>query len=119
MYVTLTIVAGCLFYCFSNYSILQIPDNVKNASASNRCTELARPKGLADGYQLPREVEWPVPRAAKRAVTTSRIEELAKPIIRASMDHVQFNPDAFLVKPFALKGSFPSRVDRLAKPIDR
>lgn len=97
----------------------EVPDNVKNASASTRCTELARPKGIVDGYQLPKDVEWPVPRAAKRAVITSRMEELAKPVIRASMDHVQFNPDAFMVKPFALKGSFPSRIDRLSKPIDR
>lgn len=96
-----------------------MPDNAKNASASTRCLELARPKGVVDGYQLPRDVEWTVPKAAKRAVTTTRIEELAKPLIRASMDHVQFNPDAFLVKPFALKGSFPSRIDRLAKPIER
>ena len=99
--------------------IIQVPDNVKNASASTRCTELARPKGIVDGYQLPKDVEWPVQRAAKRAVITSRVEELAKPVIRASMDHVQFNPDAFMVKPFALKGSFPSRIDRLSKPIDR
>ena len=102
-----------------DWLFLQVANNAKNASASTRCLELARPKGVVDGYQLPREVEWPVPRAAKRAVTTARIEELAKPVVRASMDHVQFNPDAFIVKPFALNGSFPSRITSLAKPIDR
>ncbi|KAL3864484.1 hypothetical protein ACJMK2_006163 [Sinanodonta woodiana] len=91
----------------------------KTASAGTRCLELARAKTIVEGYQLPREVEWPVSRAAKRAVATGRLDELAKPIIRASMDHVQFNPDAFLVKPLALTGAFPPRVEKLARPIER
>ena len=98
---------------------IQVSDNAKNATASARCVELSRPKGVVDGYQLPREVEWPVSRAAKRAASTGRMEELARPIVRATMDHVQFNPDAFYVKPLALKGAFPTRVHELATPINR
>jgi len=81
--------------------------------------ELARPKPLVDGYQLPRDEQWAVTRAAKRASANNRIDELSRPIVRATMDHVQFNPDAFLVKPLALKGSFPQRIEALSKPIER
>ncbi|KAL5021362.1 hypothetical protein ScPMuIL_000517 [Solemya velum] len=91
----------------------------KNSAATSRCLELARPKGVTEGYLPAREVEWQVPRAAKRASTTNRIHELSKPIIRASMDHVQFDPDAFIVKETALKGIVPRRVEELAVPIQR
>lgn len=101
------------------YPEWDVSKSAKNASATPRCLELARPKQPVDGYQLPREEQWPVTRAAKRANTTGRIEELSKPIVRATMDHVQFNPDAFLVKPWALKGSFPPRIEQLSRPIER
>lgn len=96
-----------------------VSSSAKNATATSRCLELARPKAVVDDYKLPRDEQWPVTRAAKRAVSTSRIEELSKPIVRATMDHVQFNPDAFLVKPLALKGSFPQRIEQLSRPIER
>lgn len=97
----------------------QVSKSAQNASASSRCLELARPKPVVDGYQLPRDEQWRVSRAAQRASATGRVDELAKPIVRATMDHVQFNPDAFLVKPLALKGSFPPRVEQLSRPIER
>ena len=81
--------------------------------------ELARPKGTVDGYQLPRDEKWGVTRAAKKASASGRLDELSKPLVRASMDHVQFNPDAFLVKETALKGAIPKRVHDLATPINR
>ncbi|KAH3706712.1 hypothetical protein DPMN_066100 [Dreissena polymorpha] len=97
----------------------EVARSAKNASASTRCLELARHKPVIDGYQMPRDEQWSVTRAAKRASATGRLEELSKPIVRATMDHVQFNPDAFLVKPLALKGSFPPRVEQLSRPIER
>ncbi|XP_060576461.1 sperm microtubule associated protein 2-like isoform X2 [Ruditapes philippinarum] len=96
-----------------------VSTSAKNATATSRCLELARPKGAVDEYKLPRDEQWQVTRAAKRAASSSRIEELSKPIVRATMDHVQFNPDAFLVKPLALKGSFPDRIQQLSRPIER
>lgn len=96
-----------------------ISDTAKNANASNRSLELARPKGVVDGYQLPKDEMWPVSRAAKRTSATQRIQELSRPIVRASMDHVQFNPEAFVVKQTALKGVIPRRVEELAQPITR
>ncbi|XP_046565615.1 testicular haploid expressed gene protein-like isoform X3 [Haliotis rubra] len=91
----------------------------KNSSASTRSMELARAKGTTEGFQAAREVEWPVTRAAKRAAASSRLEELSQPIVRASMDHVQFNPDAFIVRESALKGVVPRRIEDLAQPIQR
>lgn len=99
--------------------LLQIGLGAKNGAASSRCLELARPKGVTEGYLPAREVEWQVPRAAKRASATIRMDELSKPIIRASMDHVQFDPDAFNVKVSALKGTVPRRIEELAIPIQR
>ncbi|XP_052773156.1 testicular haploid expressed gene protein-like isoform X2 [Mya arenaria] len=97
----------------------EVPGSAKNATASSRCLELARPKPAVDGYLLPRDEQWGVTKAAKRASSTGRIDELSRPIVRATMDHVQFNPDAFLVKPLALKGAFPPRVEQLSRPIER
>ena len=93
--------------------------SAKNASATERCAELARAKTTTDSYQMPRDEMWPVSKAARRATATPRLEELSKPLVRASMDHVQFNPDAFLVKESALKGVVPRRIETLSRPIDR
>ena len=98
---------------------MQVTDLAKSATASTRCIELARSKPLAEGFQHAREIEWPVSKAAKRAQASGRLIELARPITRASMDHLQFNPDAFAVKESALKGAVPRRVEELAQPINR
>ena len=66
------------------------------------------PRGLAQ-----------VNKAALKANASSRLDELSRPIIRATMDHVQFDPDAFLVKQTALKGRCSKRTEELAQPITR
>lgn len=48
-----------------------------------------------------------------------RLSELAKPIIRATMDHVQFNPDVFQVSPAAKKYVASPRIEELSQPIQR
>ena len=97
----------------------KVPAHVRNATASVRCVELAGPKGTVDGYKLHKDAGGSVSRAARRAVITPRVEELAKPIIRASVEQDIFDPDAFTVKS-ALYGSFSSkRIARLAEPVDR
>ncbi|XP_043914839.1 testicular haploid expressed gene protein-like isoform X2 [Protopterus annectens] len=50
------------------------------STASSRIQELAKTKKLPEGYQPERNVIWIVSNAAKRAVATPRIEELAKPL---------------------------------------
>ncbi len=47
------------------------------------------------------------------------MEELAKPIVRDTMDHVQFNPDAFNVSVAAKKAKASARIDELAQPSTR
>ncbi|XP_060068569.1 testicular haploid expressed gene protein-like [Ylistrum balloti] len=96
-----------------------VSPGARNAISSTRCADLARPKATVEGYQLPRDEMWSVTRAAKRGSASGRIQELCKPLVRASMDHVQFNPDAFLVKESALKGVVPKRVEELSQPILR
>ena len=48
-----------------------------------------------------------------------RLCELASPIVRDTMDHVQFNPEAFNVSPAAKKAKASSRIEELAQPIQR
>ena len=48
-----------------------------------------------------------------------RMNELARPIIRDTMDHVQFNPDAFTVSEMAKKAVASARIEELAQPIRR
>lgn len=94
--------------------------SAKKASANQRCVELAKAKGVADGYIPNREdAIWSVSRGAKRAVASGRVNELAVPIIRATMDHVQFDPDAFLVPQTALKGICSKRTEELAQPLQK
>ena len=47
------------------------------------------------------------------------MNELAKPIIRDTMDHVQFNPEAFNVSETAKKAKASARIEELAQPITR
>jgi hypothetical protein len=47
------------------------------------------------------------------------MEELAKPIVRDTMDHVQFNPDAFNVSVAAKKAKASARIEELAQPSTR
>lgn len=99
--------------------IWPVAKGARLSTPTGRCMELARPKPLADGYLPARSVVWDVPRAAKKANTTTRLDELSNPIIRATMDHLQFDPDAFIVKEAALKGRCSARVEELSAPILR
>lgn len=97
----------------------QVSKSARNAQASSRVQELSQPKKLTDGYYPNREGEWHVSRSALRANATERLKELAAPIVRDTMDHVQFDPLAFQVKESALKGRIPARINELAIPIVR
>ena len=99
--------------------IPQITDGARSAITSQRVFELSKPKGVVDGYLPSKQVIWPVPRSARNATCTSRLEEISKPIIRASMDHVQFDPEAFIVKDTALKATCSNRLNELAEPLKR
>lgn len=112
-----------------------------SASATDRLCDLARPKRLHSGYQSCRNVEWKVSSGAYNAVATTRfivsalslslniqlqcmfsfnrLHELATPIIRDTMDHVQFNPEAFKVSQAAKQAKASARIEELAQPIQR
>lgn len=74
---------------------------------------------MSEGYRPIRDGEWRVPRSALKTIATERLKELAAPIVRDTMDHVQFNPLAFTVKESALKGRISARINDLAVPIIR
>lgn len=48
-----------------------------------------------------------------------RMNELATPIVRDTMDHVQFNPDAFNVSEAAKKAKASAHIEELSQPITR
>lgn len=87
--------------------------------ASARVQELSKPRQTVEGYLPSKETEWPIGKNTLRAITSERIHNLSKPIIRETMDHVQFNPDAFTVSETARKANASQRVVELAQPISR
>ncbi|CAI7993362.1 Testicular haploid expressed gene protein-like [Geodia barretti] len=97
----------------------QVSEAAKRARPTDRILDLARPKKVAEGYQPCRDVEWKVSNGAKNAVASNRMSEMAGPIIRETMDHVQFNPDAFKVSEAARKATASARIKELAQPIRR
>ena len=87
--------------------------------ASARVQQLAKPKSLSERYIPDRDVEWRVHRTAGKTYPSERIRSLSQPIIRESMDFVQFNPDAFKIRESAKKAKISARVNELAQPIQR
>ncbi|XP_031573464.1 testicular haploid expressed gene protein-like, partial [Actinia tenebrosa] len=96
-----------------------VPPSAMRTVASARVQELAKAKQTAEGYEHCKELDEPIPRSVLRASATERIKSLSRPIVRETMDHVQFNPDAFKVSPAALKGRMPDRIAELAQTISR
>ena len=62
---------------------------------------------------------WRVTSGAKKAVASKRMTELSTPIVRETMDLVQFNPDAFFVSENAKKAKASARIQELAQPLVR
>ena len=109
--------------------VLQVTTSARKATASPRTLELSRYKPTYEGYQnnydygngyerMPRLIRV-ISRNARNAVASSRTKELAVPIVRQSMDLVQFDPMAFIIKPTALNAYCPPRISELAQPIVR
>lgn len=97
----------------------EVSSSAKTTNASNKVVELSKAKGVVDGYQAPRDVKWPVSQASLSTMASPRIQELSKPIKRETMDHVQFNPDAFIVTQNALKAKASKRLEELSEPLER
>ncbi|XP_067320416.1 sperm microtubule associated protein 2-like isoform X2 [Anolis sagrei] len=89
------------------------------AVASPRVVELAKAKTLPPECAPDRSAMWPVSSAAKNAVATSRLEELALPPKRAPTFLVQFDPDAFVVKDAAKNALCSERLKQLSQPVKR
>eukprot|EP00116_Pleurobrachia_bachei_P015533 sb/3475795/ len=113
----------------------------KLAQASERTAMLAKPKRTPSDYEESREVQSIPTAAARNTRPSERIEALAEakkqpsgpfrepdwpvskkamkaqPIMRESMDHVQFNPDVFKVSAAAQKAKCSARTAELAQPI--
>ena len=100
-------------------SVVQVSDRAKRYVATDRCLYISQAKQLPKGYQHARDVEWHISKALRQAEATGRILELAQPILRQTMHHLQSDPCAFIVKSSALRGVVPGCVFNLSKPIIR
>ena len=94
-----------------------VSKDTMQASPSPRVIELAKHKRLVEGYRSSRSPIWRVSSAAKKAVASNRMTELSTPVVRETMDLVQFNPDAFFVSKTAKKAKASGRIQELAQPI--
>lgn len=93
--------------------------STQRTAASSRVIELSKPRPLHDEFTRSRDIEWRPKRSVLRAFTSERVKGLSQPIMRDSMDHVQFNPDAFKVSSAAQNARISQRVSELAQPIER
>lgn len=89
------------------------------ASASDRVVFLSKPNDQRYKDYKEDRFEWPVSRGALQYKISDRAEVLSKPVIRPSMEHTQYDPDAFFVKKAALKGQCSNRLRELSVPIQR
>ncbi|XP_062348912.1 sperm microtubule associated protein 2-like isoform X2 [Cinclus cinclus] len=99
--------------------ISMVSRSPQKAIVSTRTIELSKPKQLHANYVPLRDPEWPVTEAAKHAVATPRVLELAQPSTRSHMGLTTLNPDAFRVKETAMKAACSPRLQELARPIQR
>ncbi|OBS78201.1 hypothetical protein A6R68_19411 [Neotoma lepida] len=111
------------------------------AKPTRRTITLAKSKPVHEDYLPIRDAQWPVSYAAAHSRVSSRIQALATPpprygnlrlkwirkvqigfffyCSRASVHIVFYDPDAFKVKPSALRAHCSPRVRELAEPIMR
>ncbi|XP_051026370.1 testicular haploid expressed gene protein-like [Acomys russatus] len=89
------------------------------AIPSDRTVILAKSRPVHEDYLPVRDARWPVSYAAAHSRVSARIQELAVPNTRGSVNIVFYDPDAFKVKPSALKAYCSARIKELAEPIVR
>jgi len=89
------------------------------ATATNRVVELAQPNDSRYDHYIPDRFEWPVSQSALRATCSDNTEKLATPVIRPSMEHTQYDANAFFVKAAAKKASCSQRLESLSRPLQR
>merc|ERR1712188_123918 len=87
--------------------------------ASDIIENLAKPNDSRFKKYKTDRFEWPVSRNALRHKITPRIDEMATPVVRPSMEHTQYDMNAFFVKPAALKAKCTNRLQELALPTNR
>jgi len=98
-------------------SITKVSVSARSHKPSERTKKLSEAKRLTDGYHGNRSPTWEITRDMKNAQTSKRTVELSVPSVRREKD--DFNPDAFIVKPLALKAVCSDRISKLAEPTKR
>lgn len=102
-----------IFSCGRSSPIWHVSDAAKTAEERERSLRLATPKRAHPSYQPEREVPWIVTEPAKRAVTSARVEQLARPKTR--QDGLIREP-TWRVSSASRRTVASARVQELAKP---
>lgn len=100
-------------------SIRPVRKGALNTTASSRLEELAQPNEKRYEGFVPDRFRWPVSKRALKHSSSDRTTALATPVVRPSMEHTQYDPDAFFVKPAAMKAKCSERIQQMAIAIQR
>lgn len=90
-----------------------------NCTASSRVEELSKPNDKRYEHYKQDQFSWPVSKGALKYTISDRTDTLAKPVIRPSMEHTQYDATVFFVKKPALTARCNARLAELATPIRR
>ena len=96
--------------------ITKISASAKKCTATPRIESLSTAKLFHREFRAPNLRFWNVRRSAMAITCPERSSELAKPITRSSIDHVNYNPHAFVVTAAAKTAVCSPRVDELSIP---
>jgi len=98
-------------------SITKVSVSARRHKPSARTLKLSESKKYHDGYRGNRSPLWEIPGNVKNTNASKRTVELSVPFVRKEKD--EFNPEAFIVKPLALKAVCSDRISKLAEPTKR
>ena len=104
---------------YPEQAIRPVHKSTMEYSATANIDKLAQPNESRFKDYIPDQFEWPVSRGALKHKMSERTEKLSEPVIRPSMEHTQYDMNAFFVKPASLKANCSKRLEELSQPIYR
>ncbi|KAK2558370.1 Testicular haploid expressed gene protein-like [Acropora cervicornis] len=105
--------AAYIFSCGRSSPIWSVREAAKTAEEREYTLRLSLPKKAHPQYQPEREVPWPVSKTARRAVSSTRVEQLSRPKTR---EDGPVRESAWRVSSASRRAVASARVQALAKP---
>ncbi|XP_074613423.1 uncharacterized protein LOC141873340 isoform X2 [Acropora palmata] len=105
--------AAYIFSCGRSSPIWSVREAAKTAEEREYTLRLSLPKKAHPQYQPEREVPWPVSKTARRALSSTRVEQLSRPKTR---EDGPVRESAWRVSSASRRAVASARVQALAKP---